>query len=185
MSFGINGYVSETGESNPNELLFNYNTNTFCNYTFPASENLVSYSTKYGVGGYANTTYDFGSTDFIEFINNSSQNQQAFVAPFDMVLSANNSYGGFSGSWQGYGLRFVLGYYVPTYTLSSPYIIMNTPTVVLDKTYMPNGATVDMFEDINSEIIIPKGAVCLYTYAFMRPSSISHKIRTQLMFKKI
>lgn len=183
----MNSHLGISGEAGGvvEPVKFGYSTNTFNNYTFPASENLVKYPTNYGIGGYANASYDFGSADFLSFLNSNIANNMAFVAPFDMVLKSNQSIGGFSGSWQNYGLRFAFGFHVPTIIEYYPYMIINTPTVVLDKVYPSTGAMVNMNEDVNSEMVIPKGAICIYTYAFLRPFSVSHKIKTQLTFNKV
>ena len=179
--------VSAISNATSGTQMFSYNTNTFNKFTFPVSDNLVQYPTNYGPAGYASTSVDFGSSDFLSFLSSGLANHQAFTAPFDMTLKSNQSLGGYSGSYQGHGLRLCVGYYMPTYISASPFLIVNNPTVVLDKTYTPiqSNGYIDMLDDIDSSIVIPKGAVCLYTYAFLRPFAVSLYIKTQLLFEKI
>jgi hypothetical protein len=167
------------------DVFYYYNNMGHKRFTFPANSNLVEHNANYGANEFQASSTDYGSTDFTAYLGDVLlRNHVAFFAPFDMQLVQNRSLGGFSGSWQGFDLRFCLGYYEPTYLTSSPDIVKANPTVILDKNYTTE-AYVDMQEDIVSVITIPKGAAVVYTYAHLRASTVNGYIKTGLIFKKV
>lgn len=166
--------------------IYQFDTVAFQRFSFPANSNLVNFDTKYAIG-YAQTTTDSGTTNFLTWLGQTGNNATFhFIAPFDMKLIRNQSLGGYSGSWQGFDLRFCLGYFEPIYDGSTaPYVTKTNITSLIDKNFPTLNGYVDMREDIVGGLTIPKGAVCAFSYAHLRPFRVTGYINTSLIFEEI
>lgn len=161
---------------------FQYNSNALCLYNFPSTSNWVLQSGNYGLGAFnaAKATSTFSS--FLDFISGSAYSSGiGGIAAYDMKLKNNASFVRPNAALFGGNLLFALGYIV----LNRPDGTITTPTVVQESIYTPEiNGHVNLTEDFSGDIIIPKGAIWLYSWAHTKGSAVSNVyIQTILNFE--
>ena len=177
--------VSEFGGGGSSLQTFQYNTTSLCIFNFPATSNWTQQSGTFGMGAYGSARSDSGVSDFLTLISNLSNYGKIIggIAPYDMELTSNQSFVTQNANLVGGDLKIGVGFMELDYTTNT----ISNATVVTETSYTPNAnGLVDLRTDFTTGIVIPKGAIWLYSWAHTKASAVSSVyIQTMLNFKEV
>lgn len=185
MFYNAGGFIdgvkswSEGGDSSS----FQYNTGSLCIFNFPATSNWTQQGGFFGMGAYGSARSDSGVSDFLTLIASSAYNKViGGIAPYDMKLTRNLSCVTQNNNLIGGDLVLAIGWVNLNYSTAA----LSDATLVDSGTYTPNAnGLVDLREDFDGEVIIPKGAIWCYSWAHTKASAVSSVyIQTILNFEK-
>jgi len=176
-------FVSTSGGGGSNKQTFQYNTTSLCLFNFPATSNWTRQGGFFGMGAYGSARSDSGVGDFMTLIASGSYGTLiGGIAPFDMKLTSNQSFVSQNNNLVGGNLKIAIGYIDLNYVTG----VRSNATLVDEGTYTPeSNGLVDLREDFEKEITIPKGALWLYSWAHTKTSAVSSVyIQTILNFEE-